>query len=138
MSLYTNKSDLCSEPEKSLQIFKDYITKELNIKVENEKNILDFCSKISLLKKRKKLEFKDYLEYVIESSDEETNFIENLISNLENDLKIEIKENLDNNDYLSARSYDRKESNKIIEEINNKINLKNLEGNLIESESSLL
>ena len=134
-SLYIlNKSDLCSDLKKSIKIFKDYIFKELKIKKEDEKNILDFSSKNFLLKKRKKKEFKYYLEYIIDCSEEETNFIENLIVNLKNDFGIEIKENFDDYDYLSARNYDKKESNKIIEEINNKINLKNLEGNLIESD----
>ena len=58
-SLYIlNKSDLCSDLKKSIKIFKEYIFKELEIKKEDEKNILDFSSKNFLLKKRKKKEFK--------------------------------------------------------------------------------
>ena len=131
ISLYIlNKSDKCTDLKESMNNFKNYINKELNIKGK----ILDFCSKKFLLKKRKILTFKDYLEYVIECSKERSNFMENLKINLEKDFEIKIKENLDDNEYSSSRSYDKKESKKIIDEINQKKDLKNLEGNLIESD----
>ena len=83
-------------------------------------------SSLKYLKKNEITKFFHYLEYVIEISKENSNFIENLLSNFKLDFNIEVNENY--LDELPQAPSINDEYQQILKMINHQIKLSNLVG----------
>ena len=89
-------------------------------------------SSLKYLKKNEITKFFHYLEYVIEISKENSNFIENLLSNFKLDFNIEVNENY--LDELPQAPSINDEYQQILKMINHQIKLSNLVGSFSQTD----